>query len=304
MILSEVLAPGNIHLDSYTSTVQAYVPHIGETICCLTNFLRLTKDDRWFTGTKRIVRIIWRIDQFFFTTLPAPRFRIARRRSKNPEPGLGILATCQQMYEDGHLLLYTHNRFHLAPGPVGFATHYFRKLQAHHRSLIQSLVMSFTLADLTPAGFLWVTHVMGLRYPHWRKYPTAWQTAAWECVAMDVLWFFWQQKLDWVVAHLDGLQEITLVGGGWALRLAGAGHRVKEELRRVRCPDRNAAEREFLHLCFHAAKPALRKLLEAGSVDQVRDRLDRLGQRSRLAPRRVGVVNRFGEWWRGEGGLC
>ena len=63
------------------------------------------------------------------------------------------MATGKSLYEEGHPILYGQNTFHLAPGPVPITSQYFLYLQDKHRNMIKKIVLTFTVADLTPEGF-------------------------------------------------------------------------------------------------------------------------------------------------------
>jgi len=68
-------------------------------------------------------------------------------------PAIQLLATCQQVYHQYHTWLYSRNSFLLDPGPIQYAARYFNNLQPHHHAMIKTVIITFTLADLTPLAF-------------------------------------------------------------------------------------------------------------------------------------------------------
>jgi len=64
--------------------------------------------------------------------------------------GFQVLATCKQLYCEGHAVFYGLNTFHLAPGPLCTSIEYFDRLQPHHKALIKHVSVDFGIADITP----------------------------------------------------------------------------------------------------------------------------------------------------------
>lgn len=65
-------------------------------------------------------------------------------------PGFQLLATCKQTCEEGKELYYEKNVFHLPSGPIGNTTRWLDTLQPKHRSMIKSVCIHLSLADLSP----------------------------------------------------------------------------------------------------------------------------------------------------------
>ncbi len=64
--------------------------------------------------------------------------------------GCQVLASCKQLYSEGHAVFYSLNTFHLAPGPLSTSVEYFDKLQPHHKALIKHVSLDLGVADMTP----------------------------------------------------------------------------------------------------------------------------------------------------------
>ena len=62
-----------------------------------------------------------------------------------------ILATCKQLYMEGHEAYYAGNSFHLPPGPVEGFLKWYEALRPNHRDLIRSVTIDFSILDLTPS---------------------------------------------------------------------------------------------------------------------------------------------------------
>ena len=65
-------------------------------------------------------------------------------------PGCQILATCKQLYQEGHISFYSRNMFYLAPGPLSASWDYFGKLNRRHQDLVCRVSIEMSLMDLTP----------------------------------------------------------------------------------------------------------------------------------------------------------
>lgn len=71
------------------------------------------------------------------------------RQAKHLKYGCQVLATCKQLYCEGHAAFYSLNTFHLAPGPLCSSTEYFDNLQPHHKALIKHVAVDIGIADVT-----------------------------------------------------------------------------------------------------------------------------------------------------------
>lgn len=65
--------------------------------------------------------------------------------------GCQVLATCRQLYQEGHVSFYSRNMFHLAPGPLSASWEYFGRLDSRHQDLIEKVSIEMSIVDLTPA---------------------------------------------------------------------------------------------------------------------------------------------------------
>ncbi len=64
------------------------------------------------------------------------------------QPGIQLIATCKQAYEEGHALFYSSNTFHLPPT---MTFEWSDRLQAKHKAMIKRISFTFGLDELTPA---------------------------------------------------------------------------------------------------------------------------------------------------------
>ncbi len=65
-----------------------------------------------------------------------------------PQPGIQLIATCKQAYDEGHVLFYSSNVFHLPPT---MTFEWSNRLQAKHKAMIKRISITFGLEELTPA---------------------------------------------------------------------------------------------------------------------------------------------------------
>ncbi|KAG7002401.1 hypothetical protein G7Y79_00027g060930 [Physcia stellaris] len=63
-------------------------------------------------------------------------------------PGIQLLATCRQAYNEGRVLYYSGNVFHLPPGPVSATEAMLNKMQPESLSLIRRVNLTVSLLDL------------------------------------------------------------------------------------------------------------------------------------------------------------
>ena len=66
-------------------------------------------------------------------------------------PGIQLLATCKQAYQEGHMLYYSGNIFHLPPGPKEVTRAVLGRFQPKHLALIRHVSFRASSIDLTPA---------------------------------------------------------------------------------------------------------------------------------------------------------
>ena len=118
-------------------------------------------------------------------------------------------------------MFYGQNTFHLSPGPLALSTYYFTRLRPHHRDLIKSLAVTFTIADLTIEAFQEVEGELKRqkrrRNIEFFKYmPRQEQARIWTACSITVLESIWRQKLDWLLTW-PNLDRVTLSGPTWDL---------------------------------------------------------------------------------------
>lgn len=64
-------------------------------------------------------------------------------------PNLQLLATCKQIYAEGHGIFYSSNTFCIPPGVNHNILSYFERLQPQHRAMIKSIGIGMGIDDLT-----------------------------------------------------------------------------------------------------------------------------------------------------------
>ena len=64
--------------------------------------------------------------------------------------GYQLLATCRQIYLEGHVRFYSKNLFHLAPGPLVESMKFFGRLRQEHNDLLRKVSIDISFLDLTP----------------------------------------------------------------------------------------------------------------------------------------------------------
>ena len=74
--------------------------------------------------------------------IPPPQTSIDTR----PTPQ--FVASCRQVYHEGHIWFYAQNTICLPRGPVGFSQQYFKTLQPDHKNLIHAIGIQFGLNDV------------------------------------------------------------------------------------------------------------------------------------------------------------
>ncbi|KAL9065377.1 MAG: hypothetical protein Q9161_008280 [Pseudevernia consocians] len=219
-IIRYVLVPGSIYLESLSGRWGLRNPYLESNYRRLTATLQTNVNQKILHCTRRIDK---RLVDF-----PHPRFHKIGGSPSTQQPGIQILATSKELYAHGHLLFYTQNHFHLAPGPITISSHYFYRLQPQHRSLIRSFVLTFSVADLTPEGFQYVHHLAS-RYQESHSHaisslPRDEQIATWITASVHALDMIWRQKLAWLKTW-PGLHHLTSVtldgGGGWEYDFEG-----------------------------------------------------------------------------------
>ena len=70
---------------------------------------------------------------------------------EGPTSGCQMLATCKQIYMEGHEVFYAGNNFHLPAGPIKGFLNWYEALRPEHRDLIRSVTIDMSILDLTPS---------------------------------------------------------------------------------------------------------------------------------------------------------
>lgn len=114
-------------------------------------------------------------------------------------PGVNLLATCKQAYQEGHAMFYSFNTFHLPPtGTFSWSD----RLLAKHKALIKRISITIGLVELTPAMLTEVEN----RIPARRGDKDGFQ---WAAAVGDVLMASRCSKVQYI-AHWDSLEEFEL----------------------------------------------------------------------------------------------
>ena len=75
---------------------------------------------------------------------------LARDGSPLPPPGVQLLATCRQVYNEGRGMYYAGNVFDLPPGPVAVTRELLAKIRPENLALMRHFRIRLSLLDLTP----------------------------------------------------------------------------------------------------------------------------------------------------------
>ena len=206
-ILEFVILPGHIYLQIYIK--------------------------RWDYGCRTIERLYRTVAKASNIDDPIPRWlqrldRLHMRCSskcskqvcdklKDQQPGFGLMAMGKFLYQKGHPVFYGQNTFHLSPGPLNLSTFYFSRIRPRHRSLIKSLAVTFTIADLIVEAFKEVEyHLKQLMRDRNIKFfiemSQQEQVRIWTTCSLTVLESIWRQKLEWLLTWSPVLERVTLSG--------------------------------------------------------------------------------------------
>ena len=196
-------------------------------------------------------------------TFPDPRFLRIGGSPSTQQPGIQLLATSKDMYARGHTILYTQNRFHIAPGPIIVSSSYFTLLQPQHLQLIRSLVVTFSIADLTPEGFLRMHYYIAAYTQRIPTYSRDEQIALWTDCSMRALHSIWREKLSWL-RKWPSLTDVTLAGGGISRQIPGPDFTAA--LDHVDAGDSKDHAWYFRKACADTARPLLLKLFARGRL--------------------------------------
>lgn len=117
-------------------------------------------------------------------------------------PGVGLLATCRQAYEEGRVMYYTGNVFHLPQGTLKEIKQLLAKIKPEHLALMKQVKLKFSLLDLTPDALreIETANPRSYRSPH----PT-YIKAIW-----DYLYRLWVAKLYVARSSFSSLEELRI----------------------------------------------------------------------------------------------
>ena len=133
---------------------------------------------------------------------------VDRKRSPAFVPGCQILATCTQLYQEGHISFYSRNMFHLAPGPLSASLDYFGRLDRRDQDLIDKVSIEISIMDLVPS----VLEGIEATFYEKRGYSIT------NAINTQVIWYLegvleelWVEKIAWV-CETKKFAMIRLVG--------------------------------------------------------------------------------------------
>ena len=123
-------------------------------------------------------------------------------------PGIQLLATCKQAYQEGHMLYYSSNVFHLPPGPPDVTKAVLRRFQPKHLPLIRRISLRISSIDLT-RGLMGIVDsglMPMIQYKHESKNRK---------FARNLLWILgsgWSWKACFAARELPALHSIEIEG--------------------------------------------------------------------------------------------
>ena len=133
--------------------------------------------------------------------------------SKRPTGlGVGLLAASRRTYEDSHWLYWALNTFYLPRGPASHTRHYWTSVNPRHKTLVRSIGIQFSLADLTPETLDHIEHYAHLRPDHnspGQRLSGDVGSVPWRHYIVDALTHIWAQKLGYIRGW-QNLHELKL----------------------------------------------------------------------------------------------
>ena len=118
----------------------------------------------------------------------------------------GLLATSRGIYHETHVMYYSLNTFCLPPGPLSHSEYIFGNMAPQHKSLIKSVAVQFSFADLT---FDIVDHIEAEFRNVQVQSDSEREATRWGILASSCLAEMWQRKRAWV-QKWDSLDELRL----------------------------------------------------------------------------------------------
>ena len=141
------------------------------------------------------------------------KFMSREAKSKRPTGlGVGLLAASRRTYEDSHWFYWALNTFYLPRGPASHARYYWASVNPRHKTLVMSVGIQFSLADLTPEILDHIAHYAHLRSDHNSPgQPLSGDVGSvpWRDYAVDALTHIWAQKLNYIRGW-QNLHELKL----------------------------------------------------------------------------------------------
>ena len=123
---------------------------------------------------------------------------IHKPTSVNPSftstPAVNLLATCRQAYDEGHVMFYSENVFHLPRGRCEEMKKVLAKIKPEHLAMMKHVVLRLSLLDLTPSVLLELEEARPSSFPDGLEMSNA-------------LLNMWLGKLCHVIGHFRKLNE-------------------------------------------------------------------------------------------------
>ena len=141
-------------------------------------------------------------------------------KPSSAKSGCQLLATCRQVYHEGHVWFYSLNTFYIPRGPLSHTLDYFNKLQPNHRALMKTIGIRFGLQDLTSRVLEAIDRQgeeLGLN-PRSRDRMT---TGKWAWLALKSVDAMWKAKLVWI-RDWTALERVKLESAHGTLELEGS----------------------------------------------------------------------------------
>ena len=133
-IMEYVLVPGDVYVRLPKRTDHAHSSWISRS-----------------SRVKRILNTLATLSRQVSSQLQVSGIKAAdphlRRQHTFQQPGVQLLATCKQAYNEGHYMFYTRNTFHWQAGPVDKAVEWYANLQPKHKDMIKTVRIELILVD-------------------------------------------------------------------------------------------------------------------------------------------------------------
>ena len=127
---------------------------------------------------------------------------------KGPRIAAGLLAASKRAYRDSCGIYWSTNDFILAHGSYKHSEYYFDNISPRHTSLIQSIRINLTIADLTPTIIRHVEY--SSRQMHNGMILPNNDHVAWGHLAIRTLVLIWIDKLQWARKFFSHVDEVAV----------------------------------------------------------------------------------------------